>query len=150
MICQAYDAEQQKHEAPVFCRSGVSRMSAYHHFGMVSPFRVARDASKGGNTGARKFADEFLTWRELAYCFCYHNSDILESLQVCILLTQNFSSTVFQLNLVNSHFEQFPKILAALCAASKRLLNIARICPPFIGAFHSNPNLTMQRIHVKM
>ncbi len=64
-------------------------MSAYHHFGMVSPFRVARDASRGGNTGAKKFADEFLTWRELAYCFCYHNSDILESLQVIATILES-------------------------------------------------------------
>ena len=56
-------------------------MSAYHHFGMVSPFRVARDAAAGATNGARKFADEFLTWRELAYLFCHHNSDILETLQ---------------------------------------------------------------------
>ena len=80
------------HHMGGWCRSGVSRMSAYHHFGMVSPFRVARDAQKGGNTGAKKFADEFLTWRELAYCFCYHNSDILERLQVCSLLTYKILS----------------------------------------------------------
>ena len=58
-------------------------MSAYHHFGMVSPFRIARDASDAKSSGSQKFADEFLTWRELAYCFCYHNSPILESFQVC-------------------------------------------------------------------
>lgn len=55
---------------------------------MVSPFQVARDASKGYNTGAKKFADEFLTWRELAYCFCYHNSDILESLEVFVIFSE--------------------------------------------------------------
>ena len=63
-------------------REGVSRMSAYHHFGMVSPFRVARDALAAGSNGARKFADEFLTWRELSYAFCFHHWRILESFEV--------------------------------------------------------------------
>lgn len=63
-------------------RSGVSRMSAYHHFGMVSPFRIAREAASTNNSGARKFADEFMTWREISHCFCFHSWHILESLQV--------------------------------------------------------------------
>ena len=42
---------------------GVSRMSAYLHYGMVSPFRIAREASADG---AEKYLDEFLIWRELA------------------------------------------------------------------------------------
>ena len=63
-------------------RSGVSRMSAYHHFGMVSPFRIARDAIKAKGRSSEKFADEFMTWRELAYSFCYHNASKLESFQV--------------------------------------------------------------------
>ena len=54
---------------------GVSRMSAYLHYGMVSPFRLAREASADG---AEKFLDELLIWRELAYAFCYYR-DHLES-----------------------------------------------------------------------
>ena len=57
-------------------------MSAYHHFGMVSPFRIAREAANAGSSGAHKFSDEFQTWRELAYSFCYHHSRILETLEV--------------------------------------------------------------------
>jgi photolyase PhrII len=56
---------------------GVSRMSAYLHFGMVSPFRVAREAAQ---VDASKFLDELLVWRELAFHFCYFNRDLLDSL----------------------------------------------------------------------
>jgi predicted NAD/FAD-dependent oxidoreductase len=52
---------------------GVSRLSAYLHYGMVSPFRIAREASAIGGVGAEKFLDELLVWRELAYNFCYYH-----------------------------------------------------------------------------
>ena len=52
---------------------GVSRMSAYLHYGMVSPFRIARDASADG---AEKYLDELLIWRELAYAFCYYRKEL--------------------------------------------------------------------------
>jgi hypothetical protein len=51
-------------------RPGVSRMSAYLHYGCVSPLRIARDALRCGGEGAEKFLDELLVWRELAYVFC--------------------------------------------------------------------------------
>lgn len=54
---------------------GVSRMSAYLHYGMVSPLRLAREADLLDNEGAEKFLDELLIWRELAYAFCFHRSD---------------------------------------------------------------------------
>ena len=60
----------------------MSRLSPYHHFGMVSPFKVARDAARAGSSGAKKFADEFMTWRELSYLYCYHNWNKLETFQV--------------------------------------------------------------------
>ncbi len=49
-------------------KDGVSRMSAYLHYGMVSPMRLARDAH---NAEAEKYLDELLIWRELAYCFVF-------------------------------------------------------------------------------
>ncbi len=52
---------------------GVSRMSAYLHYGMVSPFRIAMEASADG---AEKYLDELLIWRELAYAFCHHRSEL--------------------------------------------------------------------------
>ena len=56
-------------------KNGVSRMSAYLHYGMVSPFRLARDAAGQPGSGAEKWLDELLIWRELAYTFCHHRAD---------------------------------------------------------------------------
>ncbi|MEM1204303.1 MAG: FAD-dependent oxidoreductase [Acidobacteriota bacterium] len=53
-------------------RDGASRMSAYLHYGMVSPLRIAREAAEDGGDGAHKYLDELLVWRELAYAFCFH------------------------------------------------------------------------------
>ena len=50
-------------------------MSAYLHYGMVSPFRIAREAADIGNAGAEKYLDELLIWRELAYAFCFYRDD---------------------------------------------------------------------------
>ena len=54
---------------------GVSRMSPYLHYGMVSPFRIAREAAEIDNAGAEKYLDELLIWRELAYTFCFYRED---------------------------------------------------------------------------
>lgn len=54
---------------------GVSRMSPYLHYGMVSPFRIAREAAEIDNAGAEKYLDELLIWRELAYAFCFYRED---------------------------------------------------------------------------
>ncbi len=64
------------------CRDGVSRLSAYHHYGMISPFKVARDALLSRSTGATKYVDEFFTWREVAHAFCFRSWPTLESTQV--------------------------------------------------------------------
>jgi len=54
---------------------GASRLSAYLHYGMVSPFRVAREAADVDNEGSEKYLDELLIWRELAYGFCFYRPD---------------------------------------------------------------------------
>lgn len=52
-------------------RDGVSRMSAYLHYGHVSPFRLVRDALSVGGPGADKWLDELLIWRELAWAWAH-------------------------------------------------------------------------------
>ncbi|MEM1330326.1 MAG: FAD-dependent oxidoreductase [Planctomycetota bacterium] len=50
-------------------------MSAYLHYGMVSPFRIAREADeirREGSEGAEKYVDELLIWRELAQHWMHH------------------------------------------------------------------------------
>ena len=61
-----------RNDAAVAPPKGVSRLSPYIHFGMVSPFRIAREAAEEESKGAEKFLDEFLIWRELAHNFCFH------------------------------------------------------------------------------
>ena len=52
--------------------SGVSRMSAYLHYGHVSPFRIAREAAAIGGAGADKYLDELLIWREMSWAWAFH------------------------------------------------------------------------------
>ena len=61
---------------------GVSRLSPYLHYGHVSPFRVAREAAAAGGSGAEKFLDELLIWREMSWAWCFHEKthDTLEAL----------------------------------------------------------------------
>lgn len=57
-------------------RDGVSRMSAYLHFGMASPFQLVAESHRIGGPGAAKFLDELLVWRESAWHFCHHARDV--------------------------------------------------------------------------
>ena len=47
-------------------KDGVSRMSPWIHYGMISTTRIVRDASSIGGKGAEKFLDEMLVFREHA------------------------------------------------------------------------------------
>ena len=47
--------------------TGVSRLSAYLHYGQISPFRVAWQAAALDGEGPEKFLDELITWREFAH-----------------------------------------------------------------------------------
>ena len=51
---------------------GVSRMSAYLHYGHVSPMRIARETARIGGKGPDKYLDELLIWRELSWNYCRH------------------------------------------------------------------------------
>ena len=65
---------------------GASRMSAYLHYGMVSPFRLAREAYADGSAGAEKYLDELMIWRELAYAYCYHHPNHNLFFQLIVIL----------------------------------------------------------------
>jgi photolyase PhrII len=74
--------DRLRNDAAVKPPRGVSRLSPYLHYGMVSPLRIAREAAADGSAGAAKFLDELLIWRELAHNFCFHtpNPETLECL----------------------------------------------------------------------
>lgn len=65
---------------------GGSRLSAYLHYGMISPFRIAREVAGLRSADSRvrphadKFLDEFLIWREMSFHFCQTHSDQLDSM----------------------------------------------------------------------
>ncbi|MBO6576738.1 MAG: FAD-dependent oxidoreductase [Rhodothermales bacterium] len=63
---------RKRNDAGVPSPQGVSRMSAYLHYGCVSPMRLAREAAAAGGKGAEKYLDELFVWRELAHNYCYH------------------------------------------------------------------------------
>ncbi len=65
-----------RNDAAVGPPLGVSRMSPYLHYGMVSPWRLAREAAALGGPGAEKFLDELWVWRELAWQWCWHTADV--------------------------------------------------------------------------
>jgi deoxyribodipyrimidine photo-lyase len=51
-----------------------SRLSPYLHFGNISPHQMVLAAREAGPPQAvERFADEVLTWRELAFNFCHFN-----------------------------------------------------------------------------
>ncbi|MBA3853844.1 MAG: deoxyribodipyrimidine photolyase [Gemmatimonas sp.] len=53
---------------------GSSRLSPYLHFGQISAAEVLRTVrATGHKASAAKFADELVTWRELAFNFCVRN-----------------------------------------------------------------------------
>ena len=89
---------------------GAFLAAAYHHFGMISPFKVARDLNSNSSNGARKFFDEFMTWRELSYAFCFQHWPDLESVQVCLCsLTSNPCRCL-------SVFSDFESMQVCLCS----------------------------------
>ena len=74
-FCQSgLKAYSKRRNNPLLHHShGVSRMSPYLNLGMVSPFRVARQALGV----SPKFVNEMQTWRELAYAYCFHQPNHL-------------------------------------------------------------------------
>ncbi|MFG0268081.1 MAG: NAD(P)-binding protein, partial [Rhodopirellula sp. JB055] len=56
---------------------GVSRLSGHLHYGMVSPFRIAREAAA---LGAKKYLDELVVWREMVFRFCLEHVEELDTM----------------------------------------------------------------------
>jgi photolyase PhrII len=54
---------------------GVSRMSAYIHYGMISPMKIARESAELGTKSADKYLDELLVFREHAWHHIYASEE---------------------------------------------------------------------------
>ena len=70
-----------RNNAAISSPKGVSRMSAYLHHGHVSPFKLAREAAQYKSEGSKKYLDELLIWRELAFNLCFHHQNV-ESVEI--------------------------------------------------------------------
>ncbi|MEO9593068.1 FAD-dependent oxidoreductase [Rhodopirellula bahusiensis] len=68
-----YSKRRNRSDEPL----AVSRMSGYLHYGMVSPFRIAREAAA---KGATKFVDELVVWREMVFRFCLEHVEDLDTM----------------------------------------------------------------------
>ncbi len=77
-----------RNDALVSPPRGVSRISPYLHHGHLSPLQIAREAHAHGSSGARKFLDELLIWRELAHNFCFQLADDRARLESLAALPQ--------------------------------------------------------------
>jgi predicted NAD/FAD-dependent oxidoreductase/deoxyribodipyrimidine photolyase len=54
------------------------RLNAYLQFGMISPFRIAREAMA---IGAGRYLNNTLAWREFAFRFCFQNTHQIDSFE---------------------------------------------------------------------
>lgn len=54
---------------------GASKLSAYLHFGMLSPIKMIREVEASGNPNAPLFVEEALVRRELAENYCHYCKD---------------------------------------------------------------------------
>jgi photolyase PhrII len=70
------DYDKLRNDPTIAWPRGASRLSPYLHHGHVSPLRIAREAAARPSSGARKFLDELLIWRELAHNFCFYTDDV--------------------------------------------------------------------------
>lgn len=118
-------------------RDGVSRMSAYLHYGMVSPLRIAREAADIGGEGAEKYLDELLIWRELAYAFCFFRADheLLSSLPAWAQATLSESANDIRPALIDAETLARGKTDDSLWNAAQRSLLMR-------GELHNNVRMT--------
>ncbi|MEO1525415.1 MAG: deoxyribodipyrimidine photo-lyase, partial [Planctomycetota bacterium] len=113
---------------------GVSRMSAYLHYGMVSPFRIAREAAEAG---ADKYLDELLVWRELAFHFCYHRHNDID----CFDAIPDWARETLDKHL-NDPRENYSWETLSRAGTGKRLWDLAQQSLFRHGELHNNLRMT--------
>ncbi|MBL8855112.1 MAG: FAD-dependent oxidoreductase [Planctomycetaceae bacterium] len=134
-VAEGLSRYDQRRNSPL--QNGVSRLSAYLHYGMVSPLRLAREAHEVGGAGAEKFLDELLIWRELAYGYCRFtkNYDQWESLPEWAQATLGEHARDPRPNLYN--WEQL-----ARGETNDELWNVAQQSLLMTGELHNNVRMT--------
>ena len=117
--------------------SGISRLSAYLHHGHVSPFKVARDAVREASSGAQKFLDELLIWRELAFNLCFHNNDVQE-----ISILPQWAQDSFERHLQDEREKVYDWEDFACSRTGDPLWNLAQQSLRIHGELHNNVRMT--------
>ena len=118
-------------------RGGVSRMSAYLHYGMVSPMRLAREAKAQGGKGAEKYLDELIIWRELAYGFCTYteNLDSIETLP-------EWARATLEAHRGDRREAVFDEETLARSRTGDAFWDVAQMSLRVHGELHNNPRMT--------
>ena len=121
---------------------GVSRMSAYLHFGQVSPFRLAHEAFRHGGRGAEKYLDELLIWRELSYSFCDKMCVGGEDLDALFSWLPNWAQEELLSHASDERPAQFSWEELARAQSDSDLWNAAQMSLMRQGELHNNLRMT--------
>ncbi|MEL7024387.1 MAG: FAD-dependent oxidoreductase [Pseudomonadota bacterium] len=128
---------RKRNDAALQWPEGVSRMSPYLHYGMVSPFRVAQQADSANRGGSGKFIEELTIWRELAHHFCAHCADA-DSLKALPKWAQD---TLAEHQLDQRAFE-YPLTSLQRGTTHSELWNLAQRSLLVHGELHNNLRMT--------
>ena len=115
---------------------GVSRLSAYFHYGMISVFQIVREVHQHGGEGALKFLDELLIWRELSYHWC-HMIKYPHTLSILPIWAQK---TLDEHKMDERHLESYENLIQA--KTKDRFWNICQKSLIFHGELHNNIRMT--------
>lgn len=126
---------------------GGCRLSAYLHYGMISPFRIAREvANRGDSVGVSKFLDEFLIWREMSFHFCHLHTDDLDSLDA----VPDWASTQLREHATDARDETFDWEKLARGKTDQPLWNAAQRSLLKHGELHNNLRMTWGKAFLPM
>lgn len=122
---------------------GVSRLSGYLHYGMISPFRIAREAAA---MGARKYVDELVVWREMVFRFCLEHVEDLDTMAVL----PKWSRETLEKHAEDSRDEVLDWETLARGKSSQSLWNLAQRSLLRHGELHHNLRMTWGKAFLAM
>jgi photolyase PhrII len=123
-------------------RDGHSRMSAYLHFGHISPFQIARDCAAAGNEGSQKYLDELLVWRELAWHFCWHHRQAFADLDGVFSLVPSWARQTLAQREADSRTVLYFWDQLARAQTADALWNACQTSLLVHGELHNNVRMT--------
>eukprot|EP00638_Chattonella_subsalsa_P019759 CAMPEP_0117887832 /NCGR_PEP_ID=MMETSP0950-20121206/21430_1 /TAXON_ID=44440 /ORGANISM="Chattonella subsalsa, Strain CCMP2191" /LENGTH=230 /DNA_ID=CAMNT_0005745905 /DNA_START=336 /DNA_END=1029 /DNA_ORIENTATION=- len=123
---------------PLLMKSyGVSRMSGYLNLGMVSPFRIAREAKSISGQGPAKFINEMQTWREFSFFFCFHSENNYSSIKVL----PEWAKKTLQEHSTDER-QIFPLKILVQCKTGNKVWDLMQQSLLLTGELHNNMRMT--------